>query len=298
MIEVCRLCGSTGELQNSHIIPKFVFRWQKKTSPTGYLRTGRTVDRRQQDGFTQKMLCVNCEGDFSFVENRFKINIFDNATQKRQSKFSYDSWLSRFALSVVWRATQMEQFEATLSPKLDAQSKALLDIAVLHWRRQLLGEAKNYGRFPLHIFEHWQLHDAQHKAIPGNWNRYLNRHSVIRLVKNEPTALFLVYVKMGPVTVFGQISKPKRKWEGTRINTIKGFYNSAKVRLPADIFHLYMHEAQYHLDLVSSASEKQMDIISETFLKDISKATGSESWADLVADATRFGGNAFIPKKA
>ncbi|MGX0902481.1 hypothetical protein ACSSV8_001045 [Roseovarius sp. MBR-79] len=293
----CGLCGVPGELQRSHIIPKFVFRWQKKTSPTGYLRTGQTIDRRQQDGFTQEMLCKKCEGDLSVFENRFKASIFDNAVQKKPSKFTYDQWLSKFALSVVWRATQMDQFGGTVGSQLDDRSKALLDNAIAHWRNQLLGNESSYGRFPIHIFEHWQLHDANHEDLPGIWNRYLNRHSVIRLIKNDPTELFVVYVKMGPVAIFGHISKPKKRWRGTRINTAKGIYDSTDVRLPEDIFYLYMYEAQDHHELISSVSEKQQDIIYDTMTSDIERAKDSDSWRDVLADVSRFNKNAFIQKK-
>lgn len=184
-----------------------------------------------------------------------------------------------------------------MSSQMDGGSIALLDEATAHWQHQSLGNKSSYGRFPIHIFEHWQLHDATHKDIPGICNRYLNRHSVVRLVKNDPTGLFVVYVKMGPITIFGHISKPKKKWKGTRINTAKGFYDSTNVRLPDDIFHLYLYEAQYHQELISSTSEKQVDIISGTMTRDIEKAKNSDSWQDIVADVSRFGKNAFIEKK-
>jgi hypothetical protein len=46
----CRLCERDGELQESHIIPKFVFAHQKETSATGFLRCSEVINRRAQDG--------------------------------------------------------------------------------------------------------------------------------------------------------------------------------------------------------------------------------------------------------
>lgn len=35
---ICALCGKNAELRESHLIPKFVGEWIKRTSATGYLR--------------------------------------------------------------------------------------------------------------------------------------------------------------------------------------------------------------------------------------------------------------------
>jgi len=35
---ICKLCGNNDVLKESHFIPKFVGKWIKKTSVTGYIR--------------------------------------------------------------------------------------------------------------------------------------------------------------------------------------------------------------------------------------------------------------------
>ncbi len=47
----CRLCGKNADLQESHIIPSFVYRWLKDSSGTGYLRFGPEPNKRVQDGY-------------------------------------------------------------------------------------------------------------------------------------------------------------------------------------------------------------------------------------------------------
>src|SRR4051794_40464467 len=42
----CRLCGRTAELQESHIIPKFVIRQLKNSSGGGMLRSGKDPNLR------------------------------------------------------------------------------------------------------------------------------------------------------------------------------------------------------------------------------------------------------------
>ena len=49
-----RLCGETKELQESHILPGFVYRWLKETSATGYLRFH--VIRGKQRGRVTRLL--------------------------------------------------------------------------------------------------------------------------------------------------------------------------------------------------------------------------------------------------
>ena len=64
-ISSCRLCGATKELQESHILPGFVFRWKKETSATGYLRFGQQPNLRVQDGVKLHLLCRDCERRFN-----------------------------------------------------------------------------------------------------------------------------------------------------------------------------------------------------------------------------------------
>jgi hypothetical protein len=72
----CRLCGATKELQESHILPGFVFRWMKATSATGYLRFGQQPNLRVQDGLKLLLLCGDCEGRFNHWETQFANKIF------------------------------------------------------------------------------------------------------------------------------------------------------------------------------------------------------------------------------
>ena len=46
----CRLCEQESDLQESHIIPKFVCAYLKDTSPTGKIREANNVNKRKQDG--------------------------------------------------------------------------------------------------------------------------------------------------------------------------------------------------------------------------------------------------------
>ena len=61
----CRLCQIESELEISHFIPKFVGKWIKKTSITGFLREHNEVHKRAQDISKDHWLCDSCEDLFS-----------------------------------------------------------------------------------------------------------------------------------------------------------------------------------------------------------------------------------------
>ena len=53
---ICALCKDETNLKESHLIPKFVGKWLKRTSATGYLRDIKNINKRQQDIFKEYLL--------------------------------------------------------------------------------------------------------------------------------------------------------------------------------------------------------------------------------------------------
>lgn len=98
----CRLCGEIRELRNSHIIPRFVIRWMKKTGPTPFLRKAVDPDTRIQDHH-EKLLCEDCEQIFSDWEGEFAARVFYPHVRSQKDEFEYDEWMYKFVLSVSWR---------------------------------------------------------------------------------------------------------------------------------------------------------------------------------------------------
>ena len=58
---VCAYCGSTRELEESHILPKWTIRRALRGSVTGRLRESENVNHRVQDGEKVDLLCRECE---------------------------------------------------------------------------------------------------------------------------------------------------------------------------------------------------------------------------------------------
>ncbi len=99
----CALCGTYSTLQKSHMIPKFVAEWVKKTSETGYLRDAIRPNQRIQDFPKFRLLCAKCENIFSQWENQFAREIFIPFQDKKQKSFIYEEWLLSFIISLAWR---------------------------------------------------------------------------------------------------------------------------------------------------------------------------------------------------
>ena len=99
----CSLCGNMKPLRMSHFIPKFVGRWMKKTSATGFLSNAEDMSRRVQDLSSAPLLCGDCELRFSKLESYFADIMFYPFHMKGQRVFDYDERLGLFALSLAWR---------------------------------------------------------------------------------------------------------------------------------------------------------------------------------------------------
>lgn len=104
----CKLCQQEKELKESHIVPKAIYRWIKKTSATSYLRRGKNPNVRIQDGVKIRLLCGDCEQKFSAYEKYFIENIFKPVNEAAFPEqipvgFQYDEKLFYFVNSLWWR---------------------------------------------------------------------------------------------------------------------------------------------------------------------------------------------------
>jgi hypothetical protein len=97
----CALCNKVTELEESHIIPKFVFKWLKETTPTAIRNLG-TPNKRVQDGFKEYLLCHECEDLFNKWETKFCEQVFLPIHDK-PAPIKYGPWALKFAVSVSWR---------------------------------------------------------------------------------------------------------------------------------------------------------------------------------------------------
>lgn len=99
----CALCRQSKELEISHIIPKFVIRYLKKTS-VGAIRNTQNPNKVVQDGEKHYLLCGECEDLFSIYETKFANTFFYPYMKDNEKVFNYDSDIYYFLTSVSWRS--------------------------------------------------------------------------------------------------------------------------------------------------------------------------------------------------
>lgn len=134
-LERCALCLQDRELLESHIVPKFVGRYLKASSSTGGFRTNHTPNRSVQDLEKRRLLCAECELRFSKDEAAFAERAFKPYLESA-GEISYDAWLMRFGVSLLWRTAVTEANDPGLGMAAAARVKAHAE----RWRSFLLGQ--------------------------------------------------------------------------------------------------------------------------------------------------------------
>lgn len=208
METICRLCKQPSQLQLSHIIPSFVFKWLKDSSVTGFLRFGGKPDKRAQDGHKEYLFCNSCEQIISRYEQRFATlffypyveNVLDESCNfKLDAKpIDYDVWLLKFIISIQWRTLFMQ--EDTIE-ELEHEKRTALQKLRENWREFLLTENlnllinnENY-LIPLCSLVKISkpLPSETHKQV----NQYLLRSVDLTIADSKET--LMIYSKIGPI---------------------------------------------------------------------------------------------------
>jgi hypothetical protein len=287
----CRLCLKQDKLENSHIIPSFVFRWLKETSATGFLRFGQTPNRRSQDGYKEYWLCPECEDLFSRWETEFANNVFHPLTSGGASRFPYQEWLLKFAVSLSWcvllyikEADALKHFPAPLQQEADR--------ALARWAGFLLGRQPHPGKYEQHMWPLDLVVDHTVRDILPNINRYFLRTVAIDAVCSDGDAF--VYIKLPYVFFIGFIHmKRPKEWDETKVHVRQGVLGSSQYSHPRYFFEYMMGRARRMREIEESISDKQQETIEQSFNKNLDRFAGSETFKAMEADIALFGSEAF-----
>lgn len=144
----CSLCHKTAELQESHIIPSFVFKWIKRNNFTGRLRSTGNIDIPIQDGPKKPLLCSTCEEKFSNPEGKFSQLIFRPYLTGTAQDVEYGPWLRYFTISVAYRV--ILDLKSQLLAAMSANEQKKLKRAMRKWKDYLLGE-KSLEEYETHL---------------------------------------------------------------------------------------------------------------------------------------------------
>jgi hypothetical protein len=289
----CKLCQEEGELQESHILPSFVYKWLKETSATGFMRFGQAPNKRTQDGYKERWLCRECEQRLNVWETQFATQIFHPINEDGGAKVLYGDWLLKFCASVSWRTLLMMKEREYLQDFSAAQREAV-DEALKAWSAFLLDKLPHPGRFEQHmiVFDAVDAGATTLQDLPPNFNRYILRTVDLDAVRSESIAFVLS--KMGKFFIVGFIdtSNP-RQWKGTKINANTGAVNGSSYTLPRQFGQYLIGEARRFAEVYAKISDTQRDRMDETMWRDIDRVARSGTFAAMRHDVQMAGNAAF-----
>jgi hypothetical protein len=209
----CALCEHSAPLQQSHIIPAFVFRWLKSSGLTGHIRNTLEPNKRIQDGVKRTLLCAECETLLSRDEKLFSDRLFYPCLAGSMP-ITYSDWLLRFCVSVSWRVLLEHKGRNALTKYSQAQ-QLLLRRAERVWRGFLLGSESTPREFEQHFLPLDLIRDTTIPNLPDNINRYLMGTVEMDIVGSDHR--LMTFSKLGRFIILGIIHGETRGWEGTKV---------------------------------------------------------------------------------
>jgi hypothetical protein len=294
-LTACAFCLKEKPLQISHILPAFVFRWLKETSGTPFLRNTHNPNRRVQDGEKERLLCLDCEAQFSRHETMFCNKIFHPVVSGDFRKVNYSNWFSHFLVSVSWRVAAIH-LRRGLAKKLSGQKCEAIDNALQTWEKFLRHEIGSPGPFEQHVIPMGKVEDTTITDLPTNINRYMQRGVEMDMIHSDNSDLLLIYAKMGPIALFSYIIPPANKWRGTRVSINNGTYPPQRVEMPINIWNYLADRARKHQNALHALSPQQRVKIDEDVVKNLDRFRSSDHFRTIMDDYERFGPDAIIRK--
>jgi len=291
VIGQCELCDQEKELQQSHIVPSFVYKWMKKSSVTGYFRHGETPNKRVQDGDKVYLLCKDCEQRFGTWEDIFAKKVF-TPLHEGGSFERYGKWLLKFSTSVSWRVLiffrnylDLNHFPNNLLPSVDK--------ALNTWKDFLLDKQPHPVSFEQHMLPFTGfIKDCNDPELPSNFNRYVARSIDIDAACSKTEAF--IYVKMCRILLIGFIAMDyPNLWRDTKIHVNRGILEKKRYKVPITIRNFMYYKAKRVQKVQRSMTDRQWDRIGQDYEKNPEKFRDSEMFHAITRDSIMFGDAAF-----
>lgn len=209
---VCELCQSREAVKHSHIVPKFVGKWVKETSPLGGLRNVDQPNVRQQDTTTAPLLCPTCEGRLSSRETKFAQELFYPFSDKGQQDFAYSDWLLYFAISISWRVGASLLSDLRIR---NVSAASRVERTLLDWRNFLLENLVGPEQYAHHLFFDCLYHCRQ--LVGPHYDRRYALGTIDYAIPygDERVA---IYIKLPGMVFFSGVHPPNPEgWKNTRI---------------------------------------------------------------------------------
>lgn len=224
-IKRCALCYNTRELEESHIIPKFVFRHLSKTAH-GAIRSLDNPNMIIQDSEKHYLLCGECEDLFSTYETKFA-NLFFHPYQKEGKKvFNYDADAYYFITSVSWRSLYLDILDF-----VENSDEVGIDFEVLNtliereksMRKYLLKQNTVVEGIENHIFFFDDIKEIVNKPESVDPHFTFHRGETSYTFFSKEAKTYATITNMMGIVLFTLYRKGKEEyWENTEIRNGNG----------------------------------------------------------------------------
>jgi hypothetical protein len=289
-ISTCALCRQSDDLRQSHIVPRFVWDWLKRSSATGFFRNGSAPNKRQQDGFKERLLCGNCEQLLSGWEKAVAEKIFIPFHENGASVLEYGPWFAKFCASITWRTLFL--FRNHCLRHLSSGQLAAADCALDAWRSFLLNHINDPGAFEHHLLPLEPIQSFTGSGSAPNLNRYILRAVDLDVACNATNAF--VYAKLCRLLLVGFIQVPNTSgWAGTKVDSGNAAIQPRFYKLPGEFCQFFVNRATKMAVVESATSEKQKRILDQAVYSDPYRVARSESFLAMAYDVQLFGSSAY-----
>lgn len=274
----CEFCGTTEGRQLSHIIPKFVFQHASVRSPTGFLRTNFSPNRRAQDGPKEYLLCLECERRFAAWERKFA-PLFKSHHEQPGKTFDYGPEEALCALSIAWRVLAHARAHTEINHLTFGSDYSRTDAAFSVWKQVMLGERSNPGAFRVY----WMWFDHVVDG-PPDINRYLFHAVDFDVLASESSSFSIAHLP--GLFIVGSIEKyPRSEFQGFDVSFNGGRYYSLGRKVAPIWLQKYIEgKMRIRREALDSISPTQQAKIDATVLKDPQRAVESPLFRSVFYD--------------
>lgn len=287
----CKLCGIEAILKDSHFIPKFVGKWIKKTSVTGYIREKNEIHKRAQDTYKEYWLCGTCEQLFSGWEREFANRVFYPFVNQGISVAHYNEWMSKFCASISWRTLTYLRSKNP-NDELNLERKTLLDGAQSHLKNYLLGNTSNLYQYEQHLFPLERIESANELALPSSINRYFLRTLGMDIVGNSTNQY--IFTKIPSFIILGVIkAKNLNKMRSSRVALKSGKVSPQKYVWPDNLATYVFERAEEIITLHKMIPEQHLESFERYIYENPEKVVKSKQFQAFLSDYEMFGCNVF-----
>lgn len=262
---VCALCRQKKELQLSHIIPNFVGRKMKKTSPVN-IRSTNEPNRIAQDIEKHYLLCHDCEELFSEKERWFANNIFNPWIDQKQVQYNYDENLTYFIISLSWRSLYLDLEEFTCDSSFNKDILMIMIRAESVMRDYLLGKRKDISDIQNHIFFNDRVKSVYNADSSDNLSVTLHRSLSSYSAYNGKTS-FTISNLMGIMIITFYSMDSEEEWTNTQIVNGSSTVYAQNQRVKSVVGQEIQHWMSVVDDAQKEISNNQKTKISEKIKK-------------------------------